>query len=73
MFQMLAKNAVYGIIIGVSLALPILIIATRNIITGCLATFTMCCSTVCVIGVIPLGGWKLGVSFFGYDNHIVDI
>ncbi|XP_045187392.2 uncharacterized protein LOC123545146 [Mercenaria mercenaria] len=59
--EMLAKNAMYGIIIGVSLALPILIIATRNIITGCLATFSMCCSTVCVIGVIPLGGWKLGV------------
>lgn len=59
--EMLAKNAVYGIIIGVSLALPILIIATRNIITGFLATFSMCCSTVCVIGVIPLGGWKLGV------------
>ncbi|KAL4238405.1 hypothetical protein ACF0H5_003114 [Mactra antiquata] len=59
--EMLARNAVYGIIIGVSLALPILIIATRNIITGFLATFSMCCSTVCVIGVIPLGGWKLGV------------
>jgi hypothetical protein len=59
---MLAINAVYGIIIGVSLALPILIIATKNIISGILATLSMCCSTVCVIGVIPLGGWKLGAS-----------
>lgn len=59
---MLAKNAMYGLIIGVSLALPILIIATRNIITGFLATFSMCCSTVCVVGVITLGGWKFDVS-----------
>lgn len=59
--EMLAKNAVYGVIIGVCLALPILVIATGNIISGILATFSMCCSTVCVIGVIPLGGWKLGV------------
>lgn len=59
--EMLAKNAIYGIAIGVCLAFPILTIATGNIITGALATFAMCCSTVSVIGVIPLGGWKLGV------------
>lgn len=63
MFQMLAENAVFGVVLGVGLAFPILVIATKNIITGFLATFTMCCSTVSVIGVIPLAGWKLGVSF----------
>ncbi|WAR18662.1 DISP1-like protein [Mya arenaria] len=59
--QMLAQNAIYGIAIGVSLAFPILVLATGNVVTGFLATLSMCCSTVCVIGVIPLGGWKLGV------------
>jgi len=62
---MLAENAIYGMILGVCLAFPILVIATGNVITGFLATFSMCCSTVCVIGVIPLGGWKLGVSING--------
>lgn len=63
-FQALANNAIYGIVIGVSLAFPILVIATRNIITGFLATLSMASSTTCVVGVITLGGWKLGVSNF---------
>ena len=61
-FQALANNAIYGIAIGVSVAFPILVIATRNLLTGFLATLSMASSTVCVIGVITLGGWKLGVS-----------
>ena len=61
-FQSLAENAVLGIALGVSLAFPVLVLATCNIINGFLATLTICCVTVCVIGVIPLGGWKLGVS-----------
>jgi len=73
LLQMLAQNAIYGIIIGVCLAFPILVIATRNIITGALATVSMCCSTVCVIGVVPLGGWKLGVwgTFFVFGSIFV--
>lgn len=59
--EALANNAIYGIALGVSLAFPILVIATRNILTGFLATLSMASSTVCVIGVITLGGWKLGV------------
>ena len=62
LFQSLANNAIYGIAIGVSVAFPILVIATRNLVTGFLATLSMASSTVCVIGVITLGGWKLGVS-----------
>jgi len=61
----MVDNAVYGIIIGVCLALPILVLATGNVITGLLATFSLCCCTVCVVGVIPLGGWTLGVRFVG--------
>ena len=63
LLQTLANNAIYGIAIGVGLAFPILVIATGNIITGFLATLSMVSSTVCVIGVVTLGGWKLGVRF----------
>ncbi|XP_060601881.1 protein dispatched homolog 3-like [Ruditapes philippinarum] len=59
--RLLVDNAIYGIVIGLCLACPILIIATGNVITGLLATFSLCCTTVCVIGVIVLGGWKLGM------------
>ena len=61
-FQSLAENAVLGITLGVSLAFPVLVVSTCNVINGFLATLTICCVTVCVVGVIPLGGWKLGVG-----------
>ncbi|XP_046577341.1 protein dispatched homolog 1-like [Haliotis rubra] len=57
----LADNAVLGIAIGLSMAFPILTLATQNIILGFLATVSIGCVTVCVIGVVPLAGWKLGV------------
>ncbi|KAL8608257.1 hypothetical protein ACOMHN_042124 [Nucella lapillus] len=57
----LVTNAVTGVILGVSLTLPILVLSTCNVLNGLLATFTICSITVCVIGVIPLAGWKLGV------------
>ena len=49
-------------LIGVGVALPILIIATGNVIVGVLATLTIVLVTVSVVGVIPMAGWKLGVS-----------
>ena len=58
----LEKNAIVGIAVGISLACPILIIATMNVIVGLLATLSICATTCCVIGVIPTAGWKLGVS-----------
>jgi len=60
--QTIADNAVFGIVVGILLAFPILTIATQNILIGLFATVSMCCSTICVIGIIPLMGWKLGVS-----------
>ncbi|XP_076464560.1 protein dispatched homolog 1-like isoform X1 [Babylonia areolata] len=57
----LAENAVLGVGLGVSLALPVLVLSTGNVINGLLATLSICCVTVCVIGVIPLAGWRLGV------------
>ena len=60
--QSVTENAVLGLALGLSLALPVLVVATCNVINGLLATLTICCVTVCVIGVIPLGGWRLGVG-----------
>ena len=60
--QSLSSSAVQGVIIGLCLAFPILVIATSNIIVGLMATVTICLITVSVIGVIPLAGWKLGVG-----------
>ncbi|CAD5113766.1 DgyrCDS2935 [Dimorphilus gyrociliatus] len=57
----LVGSAVTGIAIGIGLSCPILIVATHNVIVGLLATFTIGCVTVCVIGVLPIAGWKLGL------------
>jgi hypothetical protein len=59
--QLIINIAIQGIIIGVTLAFPIITLATMNIIIGLFATLSICCTTVCVVGVIPLAGWKLGV------------
>ena len=64
----MANNAIFGITLGILCALPILILATQNIIVGVFATLSMCCCTVCVIGIIPLAGWKLGVSLYGHGG-----
>ena len=54
-------TAVKGILLGLGLALLILILATTNWIVGILATISISCITVSVVGVIPMVGWKLGV------------
>ena len=60
-FQTLVENAVLGILLGIAIALPILVLATMNVVTGLFATLNIICITVCVLGVIPLAGWKLDV------------
>ncbi|XP_067682304.1 protein dispatched homolog 1-like [Haliotis asinina] len=57
----LADSAVKGIIIGICLAFIILTFATGNIVLGFLATATITCVTVTIVGIIPVAGWKLGV------------
>lgn len=58
---MLLVGAVQGIVIGLSLALPVLIFTTCNWIIGLLAALTISLITNAVVGLIPLLGWKLGV------------
>lgn len=55
------RNAVQGIVLGLALALVILTVATMNWIISLLATLTIGLITCCVVGVIPMAGWKLGV------------
>ena len=58
----MVRSAMTGIIVGLSCALPILIVATMNVWVGLLATLNIACVTVTVLGFIPIMGWKLGVS-----------
>ncbi len=51
-----------GVGVSISVALPILIFATHNALVGLAATITIALVTISVIGVIPLAGWKIGVS-----------
>ncbi|XP_013396220.1 protein dispatched homolog 1 [Lingula anatina] len=59
--ELLNNQALLGIVIGVAIAYPILIVATMNIITGTLAVLTICFITASVVGTVPVVGWKLGV------------
>ena len=65
-------SAVIGIVIGIAIAFPILIFATKNILVGFYATITIVCVTVSVVAFIPMAGWKLGVSItkvvYDYEN-----
>ncbi|ESO86162.1 hypothetical protein LOTGIDRAFT_167395 [Lottia gigantea] len=54
------RNAITGVILGLCLTTVILVISIHNIITSLLAALTICIVTVCVIGTLPIIGWKLG-------------
>ncbi|KAK6181586.1 hypothetical protein SNE40_009411 [Patella caerulea] len=59
--RVLYENAIMGISLGLILTTIILLVSIQNIIISLLASFTISMVTICVIGVIPLLGWKLGV------------
>lgn len=60
--QKLTDTAVQGIALGLSLAFVVITLATTNVITGFLATLDIGFVTLMVVGLIPMAGWKLGVS-----------
>ena len=62
LLQTLVRNAILGIVLGLGIAIPMLILATQNVIVGLLAAGTLVAVTICVLGVIPLAGWKVDVS-----------
>ncbi|XP_074662875.1 protein dispatched homolog 1-like [Tubulanus polymorphus] len=57
----LASSAINGIIIGICIAYPILLLATKNLFVAGFAVLNICFIAVSVVGVIPMAGWKLGV------------
>lgn len=59
--QVLVKSAVNGIVMGLCLTLPLLIIMTTNWIVALMCCLTISLIIVGVIGIIPLAGWKLGI------------
>ena len=60
-FQELVGTAIQGIAVGIALAFVVITLATKNIITGLLATLNIGVVTLSVVGLIPMIGWKLGV------------
>ena len=61
LFQELVGTATQGIAVGIALAFVVITLATKNIITGLLATLNIGVVTLSVVGLIPMIGWKLGV------------
>ncbi|XP_074657388.1 protein dispatched homolog 1-like [Tubulanus polymorphus] len=59
--QSLFYNALIGIGIGLGLAVPVILFATQNVLLTFISFLTLAGITVCVCGMIPLLGWKLGV------------
>ena len=56
-------STVVGIVTGLGMAFPLLIIGTKNVIVGFMATASIAFVTVAIVGIIPMGGWELGVSY----------
>lgn len=54
-------SAITGILIGLSSSFVVLVMATTNIIVGALASLTISLITCCVLGMITVIGWDLGV------------
>ncbi|XP_078001163.1 protein dispatched homolog 1-like [Glandiceps talaboti] len=57
----LSDSAIKGVVLGISLAFPLLVMTTTNIVLGAMATISIAATTWCVIAVIPMAGWKLGL------------
>lgn len=61
--EALVEQGGISVIAGVTVAWLVLVISSGNFIVGSMATLAIAGITVCVIGCIPLAGWKLGVSY----------
>ncbi|XP_071162133.1 protein dispatched homolog 1-like [Mytilus edulis] len=59
--ETLVKSAILGLVVGITVAFPILALTTLNVVIGFLATVCIGLVTTIVVGIIPLAGWKLGI------------
>lgn len=57
----LVQQGILSVVAGVAVAWVILVLSSGNVIVGTMATLTIASVTVCVVGLIPLVDWKLGV------------
>ena len=55
-------DCILGGSICLAVVFPASLLTTGNVIVSLLSTLTICLITVAVVGVIPLAGWKFGVS-----------
>jgi len=54
------RMAAVGLVIGLSVALLVLVLATMNVVIALLCVGTIVCSLICVVATVVLAGWQLG-------------
>lgn len=62
MTDKLLAEMVQGLAIAIAVALFVLVLVTGNIVTGSIAAGVIALIVVCVLGMVPVMGWELGVS-----------
>jgi len=60
MNEVLVDEAITGVVISMSIAWVVLVVATGNMIVGSLAALTISAVVLCVMACIPILGYKLG-------------
>jgi len=66
---MYTRIAFNGMVLGVCIAFVVLAIATQNLFVSFVATITIICAIICVIGCTVLIGWRLG----SYESQYIMI
>jgi len=56
------RNALVGMAISISVALVVLVVSTRNVFVGGLATLTIAGIVATVLGLMQVLGWELGIT-----------
>jgi len=54
------RMAAIGMVVGLSVALLVLVLATMNVVIALLCVATIVCSLICVVATVVLAGWQLG-------------
>ncbi|XP_064621245.1 protein dispatched homolog 1-like [Lineus longissimus] len=59
--QDIMHHAFTGLGIGTAISFVTVLMGTRNIIVSLLSLLTLGSIVICIVGIIPLAGWKLGI------------
>ena len=60
--QSMVNQGVLGIGMSLALAFALIMMATQNLILSILSLITLSSTVICVLGIMPIAGWELGVS-----------